>query len=47
MEKIENFLLIVNLYKLAGNSIVVNVLEQIFMQVDYINRNILKINRDR
>lgn len=30
------------LYKLAGNSIVVNVLEQIFMQVDYINRNILK-----
>ena len=30
------------LYKLAGNSIVVNVLEYIFMQVDYINRNILK-----
>lgn len=30
------------LYKLVGNSIVVNVLEQIFMQVDYINRNILK-----
>ena len=29
------------LYKLAGNSIVVNVLEYIFMQVDYINKNIL------
>lgn len=30
------------LYKLAGNSIVVNVLEYIFMQVDYINRYIFK-----
>lgn len=29
------------LYKLAGNSIVVNVLEEIFKQVDYINNNIL------
>lgn len=29
------------LYKLAGNSIVVNVLEDIFKQVDYINNNIL------
>lgn len=29
------------LYKLAGNSIVVNVLEYIFKQVDYINKNIL------
>lgn len=30
------------LYKLAGNSIVVNVLEYIFKQVDYINKNIFK-----
>lgn len=30
------------LYKLAGNSIVVNVLEYIFIQLDYINKNILK-----
>lgn len=30
------------LYKLAGNSIVVNVLEYIFKQVDYINKNLLK-----
>ena len=29
------------LYKLAGNSIVVNVLEEIFKQVDYINTNII------
>ncbi|TGY41126.1 DNA (cytosine-5-)-methyltransferase [Clostridium sartagoforme] len=29
------------LYKLAGNSIVVNVLEYIFKQVDYVNNNIL------
>lgn len=29
------------LYKLAGNSIVVNVLEEIFKQVDYIKNNIL------
>lgn len=29
------------LYKLAGNSIVVNVLEEIFKQVEYINNNIL------
>ena len=29
------------LYKLAGNSIVVDVLEEIFKQVDYINNNIL------
>lgn len=30
------------LYKLAGNSIVVNVLEYIFKQLDYVNNNILK-----
>ncbi|MDU5110576.1 MAG: DNA (cytosine-5-)-methyltransferase [Clostridium sp.] len=30
------------LYKLAGNSIVVNVLEYIFKQLDYVNKNILK-----
>lgn len=30
------------LYKLAGNSIVVNVLEHIFKQVDYVNNNILQ-----
>lgn len=30
------------LYKLAGNSIVVNVLECIFKQLDYVNKNILQ-----
>ena len=36
-----NFFTYNKLYKLAGNSIVVNVLEYIFKQVDYVNRNIL------
>ena len=35
------------LYKLAGNSIVVNVLEEIFKQVDYINNNILLEEKTR
>ena len=30
------------LYKMAGNSIVVNVLEQIFKQLIYIDKNILR-----
>lgn len=30
------------LYRLAGNSIVVNILEYIFKQLDYVNKNILK-----
>ena len=36
-----NFFTNGKLYKLAGNSIVVNVLEAIFKQIDYINRYIL------
>lgn len=36
-----NFFTNGKLYKLAGNSIVVNVLEAIFKQIDYINRHIL------
>lgn len=37
----KKFFVYSKLYKLAGNSIVVNVLEYIFKQVDYINSNIL------
>ena len=39
--KNKNFFVYSKLYKLAGNSIVVNVLEYIFKQVEYINDNIL------
>lgn len=40
--KKNNFFNIEKLNKLAGNSIVVNVLEEIFKQVDYINQHILE-----
>lgn len=40
--KRNNFFNIEKLNKLAGNSIVVNVLEEIFKQVDYINQHILE-----
>lgn len=42
IRKNKNFFVYSKLYKLAGNSIVVNVLEYIFKQVEYINKNILK-----
>lgn len=37
----KNFFIYSKLYKLAGNSIVVNVLEHIFKQIDYINNELL------
>lgn len=40
--KNRNILSNAKLYQLAGNSIVVPVLEEIFKQIDYINKNILK-----
>ena len=44
--KTTDFFVESKLYKMAGNSIVVDVLEQIFKQVKYINENILENNQD-
>lgn len=41
ISKSKSFFTYNKLYKLAGNSIVVNVLEFIFKQIDYINNNII------